>query len=527
MSTSAIEREQIIFACAKDPLFFGQFVAPQYFYKGFAKFHGCMLEEINNRPRGNKLVVLEVPRGFGKSAIVSVLNPLHLCIFKKRKFGIVASYAIDRANKLILDFKVIINNPNFQSLLPGTEIVKDREDLIEVRNEELGFHFQIMARGRNSQVAGMRFEEARPQFFIGDDLENPDEAYSQDIVDRNMAFIDGVVQYGLDPQIGYSVLIGTPFAFDCTTQRISKRGGTQTVRFPALVDDSISPGMSQKLGLAEGRSIWEEMFSTEFLQNERDDAIRDGTIEHFMRQRMLDPRSESADRIPLEKMHRIPPERLEDIKRMRLNVYILVDFAYSKHIWADESAYVVVGIDDESNYYLLASDSGKWGDNGTIDKIIDKILEYKANLRAVGVEVKGFGFVERRITELKRNYNLTFALEELNPKSRSKAERIKSTISLFNDGRVYIIDNQKKFEGQASRFRGEEMKHGDDIIDAWGYVTKAGFVNKPVTQKSKDEKEKEENHRLFERWAKSQPDYLKKQSVRRVRYAGAMRPDSF
>jgi hypothetical protein len=247
-----------------------------------------------------------------------------------------------------------------------------------------------------------------------------------------------------------------------------------------------------------------------------------------MRQRMLDPRSEGSVRIPIEKMHRIPKDKLADIQHIKMNIYIMADYAYSRQIWADESAYIVVGVDEDANYYILASDCGKWGDIGTTEKIIEKIIEYKSGLKMVGVESRGIGFIERRLNELKREKNLMFAFEELKPKNVSKPERIKSTISLFDDGRVYIVDGQNKLESQMSRFRGEEMKHGDDLIDIWGYVGQPGLLNKPVTQKTEEEKKKKEVHEYFERWAKEFPEWQRKHGeTRRVRYAAGMRPSDF
>ena len=525
---SLAEQQQVISACEKDPLLFGKVVGPQYFTKPFATFHQCMIDEVNNRPAGCDKVVLEVPRGFAKSAIISTLNPLHRCVFAKIKFVIIASFSNDRANLIIRDYKNIIQGPNFQGLFPGTELLKNREDLIEVENKDLGFRFYIMGRGRGSQITGMRVEESRPQIFIGDDLEDPEESYNQKIVDQNEAFVNGVIQFGLDSEVGYSVLIGTPFAFDCTTQRFSRYPkGVRTIRYPGLVDNRMVPGMSEKLGVPEGHSIWEEKESTERLLQKRDDAIANGTIEHFMRQIMLDPRSEGSVRIPLEKMTRIPADKLDEVKKTPMNVYILADYAYSKQLWADESAIVVVGIDRESNHYILWSDCGKWGDIGTTDKIINKVQEYKSQLKMVGVESRGRGFIEQSIMKIKRANNLAFSLTELKPENRTKAERIKSTISLFDDGRVFIIDGQRKLESQMSRFRGEEMAHGDDLLDAWAYITKVGTnPTAPITQ---EQKEAAFGHIVFERWAAQWPDYLKKKSEfknRRVYHAG-MQPRYF
>jgi hypothetical protein len=537
--TSLTENEQVVFGCAKDPFFFGKVVAPQYFFKGFASFHRHMLDEVNNRPKHCNMIVLEVPRGFAKSMLVSTLNPLHKCVFGGIKFVVVSSYSGDRANLIIGDFKNIIKGEHFQKWFRGTVLVREREDLIEVENKELGFHFWVMGRGRGSQIAGMRVEETRPQIFIGDDLEDPEESYNQSIVDKNEAFVNGVVQYGLDNEVGYSILVGTPFAFDCTTQRFTRKypEGVRTIMYPGIVSDVAPMGnrkgmtaeeMSAKLGVPVGHSIWEDKFSTESLLKKRDDSVKNGTIEHFMRNIMLDPRSEGTVRIPVEKMHRIPLDKLDEVKKMKLNVYILADYAYSRQVWADESAYVVIGIDDDSNHYILASDCGKWGDIGTTTKIIEKVNEYKSQLKFVGVEARGMGYIEKSINEIKRANNLSFAFEELKPKNRSKAERIKSTISMFDNGQVYIVDGQRKIESQMMVFRGEEMKHGDDLIDTWAYIRDVGV--KPITAKTAEEELRLKTHIFFERWANSQPDYVKKQNERtmnrRVYHAG-MRPNYF
>ena len=540
MPLSLIEQQQIITKCSQDPFYFGKIVAPQYFPKEFASFHKCMLDEINNLPKYTRMVVIEVPRGYAKTKIVSTLNPLHRMIFskgaqKKIKYIVVASFSQPKAEQIIDDYKKIIEGRNFQGIFPGTEFIKRRDDLIEVENKIMGFRFMIMGRGRDSQVTGLCYEEQRPQIFVGDDLENPDESYNQSIVDKNEAFVNGVVQFGLDSDMGFSILIGTPFAFDCTTQRFSRYPkGVKTIRFPGLVSDTVdmkAEEMSKMLDIPIGHSIWEDKFPTVDVERQRDDAIANGTIEHFMRHIMLDPRSEGSVRIPMEKIKYIEKESIEELKKMKLNVYILADYAYSKNIWSDESAYVVIGIDDEFNHYLIDSDAGKWGDVGTTDKVMEKVIEYKSQLKIVGVETKGIGWIEDRINKLKREHGLSFYLQELKTKNVSKPERIKATISLFEDGLIIMVRGQKKFEGQMSRFRGEAMNHGDDIIDAFAHIRDEGIAHKPVTPKTEEEELKEKTHKFFEQWSKNYPDYIKNKdknmSSRRVIHAAAMRPNYF
>ena len=376
-------------------------------------------------------------------------------------------------------------------MFPYAKLTKDSVYLMEMdnREEEGGFHFQIMARGRGSQVTGARFEEARIMRYIGDDLEDPESVYNQEIVDKNENHINEVVLHALAPN-GKIILIGTPFAFDCTTERIARYPrGVKVIKYPGLVT---SEEMAEKISVPVGNSIWEDRFPTEVVERERDDAIENGTIDTFMRQIMLDPRSPGTVKFDMSQIKYVDPEDIKDIK---LNVFILSDFAYSTHAWADDSAIVAVGVDDNANYYVMHADKGKWGDVSTTDELIKVSSLYKSNLRCVGVETRSFKFVQERMLAAKRDANLNFGLTELKPNNRTKPERIKALVPLLEDGRFYMFRGLKKLEGEMMRFRGEKMNHGDDLMDALAYVLDVAY--KPQTTRTQEEKDKEENHRLW------------------------------
>lgn len=508
MATTASEIQRTYAAMARDPLLFGKLIdSNDYFCNAFGPVHRCLIEDLNSATKKEKIIVVEIPRGFAKTMIASTINPLHRCIFPRNnrriEYVIVSSFSNEKAKQIIGDYKNIILGDKFQAYFPGTKFIVNTQDEIEVENKTLGFRFLIMGRGRSSQMAGLRYGSARPQIYIGDDLENPEEAYNQAIVDANERYINEVIQFGLDPDIGYTVLIGTPFAFDCTTQRFMKYPrNVKVIKYPALVNDALVPGMSKRLGLPEGHSIWEARFPTAELLQARDDNVANGTIESWMRQVMLDPRSEGAVRIPIEKIKRATVDNLFDEygeARLPINVFIMSDYAYSRSVWADESAIVVWAIDNDSNYYMLHSDKGKWGDIGTTDRIVDLAIKYKKHLKLVGVESRGMGFIENRLNIVKRSNNLAFGMVELKPKNRSKAERIKAIISLFDDGRVVFIGPHNKMEAEMARFRGEEMRHGDDLMDAAAYILDVGF--KPIMEETPEDKAKRENHKAFAQWS--------------------------
>lgn len=482
--------------CRFDPLFCGKVWAPQYFPNKFATFHHNLVHRIKNRPDDVWCIVIECRRGAAKTLLVSSLLSLHDSVYDDLKYTVIGSYSDFMAKRIISDIKNMAKGDRFQTMFPTAKIKRDTAYMIEMDDrDDNGFHFQIMSRGRTSQMTGMRFEENRVQRFIGDDLEDPESVFSQDVVDRNEGYINEVVRPALAPG-GFIILIGTPFAFDCTTQRFSRyKKGVLTIRYPGIVDDRLVPGMSELLGIDEGRSIWEDRFPTEMVLRERDEAYANGmsAFNAWMRQIMLDPRPPGAVQFDMNGIRYIHPD---DLKK-KLNVFILCDFAYSRQTWADDSAIVVVGVDDENNYYVLYADKDKWGDVKTTEKLVDVADRYKENLRMVGVETRSFGFVQKRLLDAKRSRNLNFGVTELKPSNRSKSERIRALIPLIEDGRLYMVRGLRKLEDEMYQFRGEELRHGDDLMDALAYILDVAY--KPETVQSKEDVSKAENHRIWQR----------------------------
>jgi hypothetical protein len=510
------EAEQIhnfTLKCAADPLFFGKWITPHYFPSKFASFHRHMIREIRDCPKDIEKIVIECPRGTAKTLIVSSLLSIHDCVYNGLKYIVIGSYSDIMAGRIVGDCKNMVKSDRFKKLFPQARIIKDSVYLLEVDNRDDdggGFHFQIMSRGRGSQVTGLRFEERRIERYVGDDLEDPESVYNQDVVDKNENHIIEVVSPALANN-GKIILIGTPFAFDCTTERFSrKERGVRTIKYPILVN---TPEMANKLGIAEGHSIWPEdpRFTDEKIWKKRDDMIENREGDVFMRQFMLDPKPPGTIGFDMNKIKYVTPDDIRDIK---MNIFILSDFAYSIRPWADDSAIVVVGIDDSNNYYVLYADKGKWGDVNTTKKLIEVATRFKENLRCVGVESHSFKFVQERMLLAKRETDLNFGLTELKTENRPKPERIKWLIPLLEDGRFHMLRGLRLLEGEMMRFRGEKMAHGDDLMDALAYIKDVAY--KPITMKTREEKDTEENHRLWQyelnRFAeyKNQPDNLRR-----------------
>ena len=503
--------------CHADPLFAGRLWYRPYFPNRFASFQYDLIQRIRNRPKDVDTIVIECMRGAAKTLLVSSLLTVHDSVYNDLHFTVIGSNSDDMARRIVNDAKNFIKSDRFSIMFPNAEIVYNRGMLIEVCDKTRGGfgEFQIMSRGRKSQATGLRFNENRIDRFIGDDLENPEESYSQELVDGHERYINEVIRPALTPGKGLIILIGTPFSFDCTTKRFSRKHGVMTIRYPILVDNQIGgifvgtgdgekkigQDMSEMLDIEEGKSIWEDRFPTEKVESDRDKAYANGTSDFgsWLRQFMLDPRAPGTVRFDMDLVRYVEPDA---IRGKKLNVFILCDFAYSRQVWADESAIVAVGVDDENNFYVLYAEKDKWGDIGTTKKLIEVAARFKDNLRMVGVETRSFGYVQKDINKAKREANLNFGLMELEPKNRSKPERIKALIPLLEDGRFHMFRGLRKLEAEMYRFKGEEMKRGDDLMDALAYILDVSY--KPITMKTKEQLEKEANHREWQAIAKEQ-----------------------
>ena len=516
--TTAEQIHNLNMKCAADPLFAGRLWYRPYFPNKFASFQYDLIQRINNRPKDVDTIVIECMRGAAKTLLVSSLLTVHDSVYNGLHFTVIGSNSDDAAKRIVNDAKNFIKSERFSTMFPNAEIVYNRSMLIEVKdNTPGGFgEFQIMSRGRKSQATGLRYNENRIDRFIGDDLEHPEESYSQELVDGHERYINEVIRPALTPGKGLIILIGTPFAFDCTTKRFSRKKGVMTIRYPILVDNQIGgiymgdgngevkigEDMSEMLGIEEGKSIWEDRFPLETkVLPDRDKAYANGTSDFgsWLRQFMLDPRAPGTIGFDKDLIKYIEPEY---VKGKKLNVFVLCDFAYSRQVWADESAIVAVGVDDENNFYVMYADKDKWGDVGTTEKIIEVATRFKENLRLIGVETRSLGFVQKRMIEAKRTANLNFGVTELKPGNRSKAERIKALIPLLEDGRFFMFRGLRKLESELWRFKGEELKRGDDLMDALAYVLDVAY--KPITVRTKEQLAKEANHREWQHIVKEQ-----------------------
>lgn len=136
--------------------------------------------------RGKKISIA-APRDFGKSTLITLIYIIYCICYLKEKFIVILSNTASQAN-LILD--------NIRKELAENELLK--VDFPEIFEFKLGFkqirwregdiitrnNIKIMALGSGQQIRGRRHGIDRPTLVIADDLEDSENTFSLEILDK-------------------------------------------------------------------------------------------------------------------------------------------------------------------------------------------------------------------------------------------------------------------------------------------------------------------------------------------------------
>lgn len=209
----------------------------------------------------------------------------------------------------------------------------------------------------------------------------------------------------------------------------------------------------------------------------------------FYAQYYNDPNDPGSERITADKFqyfdHKYVKKEFGNwyYKDKRLNVYASVDFAYTVNKASDYTAIVVIGIDSDSNIYVLDIERFK------TDRIIEifkkiKIMHSRWNFKKIRAEVTAAQqMIVNDIKDYVRQEGLTLSVEEYRPikKEGSKEERMAATLE-------HRYENLKMwhYQGGYTPVLEEELIQArpahDDIKDA--LASAIGIAVKPKASRS-------------------------------------------
>ena len=245
------KRKKRVERAANDINYFGATYFPHYVEDATPEFHREWWSLANLR---NTLVAIAAPRGHAKSARFALFHVLHWICFAARKLIVIGSNTGFQAEVLTTFIKLELEE-NERLRADFGELARGRtwaDGEFVTQNGVM-----VVARGKGEALRGLRNRAARPDAFVGDDLETDEEVVNPRRVEKTLRWLKGVVIPALSPK-GFSLtvvgnLLGKKSALARLMNEKRPDGAPlHTTRLYRAVD-------------AEGNPLWAARFTREYL----------------------------------------------------------------------------------------------------------------------------------------------------------------------------------------------------------------------------------------------------------------------
>lgn len=444
---------------------FGKTMFPTALNKEVPPFHHEIYKSLSDETL--RRVLIAAPRGTAKSTVTSLILPLHKIAFKpsdKDLFIVIISESQTQSINFLSRIKYHLENSNnfkqmFGDFGPTTAKRWTNNDIVLANGS------RIVAVGTGQRVRGFIEGDTRPNLIIVDDYESELNASTPEGRAKNRKWITEAVIPSLSDD-GRVVMIGTVISEDCFLYWAKDSPAWNTLWFSIYNDD--------------GKSIWEERFPEERIQQIKQEFESVGNLNGFYQEYMNE--AQSPDNAPFKpeyiKLHHYDFKRENGqnllireidgkLERRPVSVYCGIDPASSLAARSDFFVIAVVGIDGDNNKYIIDIIRDKIDPAIQPETIIKAYKKYKP--RRMKIETVGYQEALRsnvRKQMLDEGLYIPGLEKGIKPRQK-KSERLLSLVAPLARGEFYFrptdIHAQQEF---LSYPRG---KH-DDILDAVYYA---------------------------------------------------------
>lgn len=425
-----------------------------------SEFHRQMCQFVDESKHKQKLLL--VPRGHLKSTLVTIGKTLQWICENPQVRILIANATYQMAIAFLNVVKRhLTNNPLLMEMFG--ELAKDpekwAENMITLEQAKIiggEKEATVFCYGMGGNLVSQHYDK-----IILDDVVNEDNVNTREQVEKTIQFYR-LCQPLLEKN-GELIIIGTVWRDDDLYAWLQDRENGIIQDFNVFIRKAITNELwdQSKQQFVKGEVLWPEKYSLEDLSKIR---------------RKMGPYAFSSQYQNIC----VPPENADfkrewfryyeqaDLRGIDLNKYLLIDPAISLEKEADYTAMVVIGVDINSNIYVLDIVRDRLKVDGIINQIF--YLNERWHPQAIGLEEIAFQralryALKKEMEERKRYLNMV----ELKPHERSKVERIRGLQPLYASGRVlhnrdlvyniYLEDELLRFPSGAH----------DDMVDALAY----------------------------------------------------------
>ena len=333
---------------------------------------------------------------------------------------------------------------------------------------------RIEAYGKGGAIRGASWGTRRPDIIIVDDIQSSEDARSETILnDEWRWFLDDIKFLG---RVSRIFMIANNLGERCIIERIHRGEGD----FGFICEKvPVADGL-----LEDSKPAWPERYTMKQILKDRDSYRDAGELSIWTRNMMCECVAEE-DRIFQREMFRYYDSSDTQKIARTCNVYLRIDPSAQVKESSDPSAFVVIGINGDNNYFWLDVVNKRLKHSEKIDTVFQ--LCTKWDFMNVGVENSKEGIILMQdLIEQMPKRNIFFKLVELKHGNKAKEIRIEALEPLYKSNIVWFpnrADWLTEVEQQHIMFsKTGKMTLHDDIIDAAAYIRQ--HTQQPINHNS-------------------------------------------
>jgi len=441
------------------------------FFLPFAKFHRYIEKAISFSDKIWHVIAL--PRGYGKSKLAALFAAWSVLV-DKRNYVVIVSYNEAKATQILRDIKRILMHPKILAFFGHRQGPTDGATVKNFIMKD-GREVTLQAMGAKSPGIGLSEGESRPDIYILDDLENPDQPKNPEILPTIEENINVKYYYGLSRRDrfgrhGKILYIGTMHYAGCILETTLKKPNAFTLVLP----QEIIPETINIVGRdVIGGSIWLDLYSDEDVKEEREAAIADGSFHSYSAQKLMAPLTEGSFRFD-EKKRKTMGYREAMEKANEGKIVTLIDMAYSDKSWADYVGITTHLILPNSRWITLEASRNKFNDEVFFEELVRIKNTYKhftfMGFYAETLQILPINAFLREYSIRKKENIFLNHLTQI--PGLSPTERIRSLVA-YHDSGLWIMcyDTCGPLFSDMQNWKGMKLRGGvDDVLDSSSWV---------------------------------------------------------
>jgi len=419
-----------------------------------------------------KFRLILMPRGTFKSTISTISFPLQLLLVNPDVRILIDSETFDKSRAFMSEIRGHMeSNDKYRELFKcvhgeypdarkGTEKWGDTEMNVSVRRKKAK-EPNLSCSGVGVTKVGMHYD-----FIISDDLHSEKNVTNKEQIQQVIDHYKLNLSL-LEPD-GAMIVIGTRWDYLDLYQYIIDN---ELHRFCVY---------AQQAKKHDGSLLFPERLTEQFLDDQRKSQ---GTGIYSM-QYQNKPVDDLTATFKNSQMNKVDDDF---IKGRPINWFLLVDPAISQEATADDTAFVVAGLDQQRNIYVKHILFGKFMPSEIVDNIF--ILYERYQPKAIGLETVAFQkTLQYALNDKMAERGWWLPLKELKRKStQSKDQRIRGLQPFYEFGHVFHLKNCPGIDELEYQLIHFPKGRKDDIIDALADVLEIGYP--PDNRKARNSEE--------------------------------------